>query len=315
MDTILVVGIETVAGANIAAALADRHCVIGLATGSPVMIAGCRTAVCCQEDYETARDWIVTEQPDRVVYCGKAARSTWEFQGPPVLESRDVDAARHWAQAAGEAGCHLTVISSDAVFTGPWMFHAEDSANFCSSEAAGTIREIERVAAESCCQTLIVRTNAFGWTPETVEPGWIETILAMLESQTEASFDSLTHATPILATDLARILESAFERDLVGVYHIGGTERISPAGFVERLAEFFGLPAPQPAPEQSLSQRPTGFGRGETSLLTKRTRRALGVSLPMLDDGLGRLFQQKHNGHCEQLNATTAVSPAHERVT
>ena len=46
MDKILVAGIDTVVGANLAAWLANRFHVVGLSWSDPISIAGCETAVC-----------------------------------------------------------------------------------------------------------------------------------------------------------------------------------------------------------------------------------------------------------------------------
>ena len=312
MDTILVVGIDTVLGANLAATFADRYRVVGLSTSSPISIAGCQSALCRSQNRQAVREWIMSVRPDWVVHCGPASISTWDRPNPILSANQVIDAARHWASSAAEIDCHLTLVSSDAVFTGPWMFHGEECPCVCPSRQAQTIRDMECQAAALCSKTLIVRTNAFGWSPDPTGRGWIERTLARLESRSAGPFDHVRHATPILATDLADILESACQHALHGIYHIAGAERVSPAGFVQNLAEQFDLPAPQPETMHTLSQRPTGFGLGETSLQTKKIRNALNIRMPMLDDGLERLYEQQQNGYSERFNSATAT--LHEKV-
>ena len=313
MDTILVVGIETVVGANLAATFADRYRVVGLSTGSTVSIAGCETIVChARSSEETIRDCVSSNQPKWIVYCSAAAQSSWEVDDLDLSEDPSIHAVRHWAIAAAEFDCHLTVISSDAVFTGPWMFHHEDSDCICHSNAARAIRSIERLAGELCPKTLIVRTNAFGWRPASVAEGWLERVSTALETRRAVSFDSVRHATPILATDLADVLKRALQKQLTGIYHVAGAERVNPAQFVQQLAAEFGLPLPQSPTIHSLSERPTGFGAGETSLQTKKIRKALGIPMPMLAEGLNRLAEQRQNGYRDRLNGTSDM--LHEKV-
>ncbi|MGH7128084.1 MAG: sugar nucleotide-binding protein, partial [Planctomycetaceae bacterium] len=246
-------------------------------------------------------------KPRHVLYCGPAAHWSWQDGPSSLLDPRTVDAAAAWARAAVEQHCRLTVVSSDAIFTGPWMFHREESGCLCESVQARTIRAIEQAVHRQCSEALLIRTSAFGWTPKAIGTGWIETALAALERGTARDYDCLRHATPILASDLAAVLEAAWRKKLTGTYHVAGAERSNPARFVAALATEFGLPVPEPRIIARVSERPVGFGRGETSLHTTRIRRALGVALPMLADGLKRLHEQDRGGRRDRLNAPAAV--------
>jgi dTDP-4-dehydrorhamnose reductase len=164
------------------------------------------------------------------------------------------------------------------------------------------LRDAEDAVASSCPTSLIVRTHAFGWSPGSTGAGWIERVLTGLEAGTAGPFECSPHANPILASDLAVILEQACRAPLSGVIHIAGAERTNPAQFVERLADVFEIPAPQSAPAASLSERPVGFGRGETSLRTQKIRQLLGVSMPLLSDGLTRLRAQRASDYCNLLS-------------
>ncbi len=291
MTTILVVGIESTVGANIAAQLAEKHSVCGLSNAGRVEIEGCQTELARGAAAEHIRD----AQPDWILYCGPESASCWEPATADRLGESSVETAAEWAAAAAQAGCRFTLISSDAAFTGPWIFHDEESLAVCRSTAAGFIRAAEQRVREACPSALIVRTNAFGWSPAG-SVGWIESLLQRIESRRNVDSDCVRHATPILATDLADILERACQEELSGVYHIAGAERISPLQFAQRLADQFDLPWLNVRREQSLTERPEGFGAGETSLQTKKVRKALCVAMPMLSEGLARLHAQQING-------------------
>lgn len=307
MDTILIVGSETVVGANLAAHWADRYRIIALSSNRSISIAGCESAVCRNHDEESVREWIASEQPRWIIYCGAAAQSNWERSELGLAHDESALPAENWAKVSAEFARPSTFISSDAVFTGPWMFHAEDCTSLCESRPAAMIRAVENRVAELCPAALIVRTNAFGWSPQAAGTGWIERTLAQLEAATPR-FDGVRHATPILATDFADVLELALQQGLSGVYHIGGAERINPARFVQRLADRFGFTDAciEETWSADATERPTGFGRGETSLRTQKIRRALGVSMPLIEDGLERLFRQQYDGYLDRLNGTAA---------
>jgi dTDP-4-dehydrorhamnose reductase len=196
------------------------------------------------------------------------------------------------------------MISSDAVFTGPWMFHDENCTTLCPSAEATAIRHIESRVRELCSKTLIVRTNAFGWSPAG-KNGWLESVLSALEANQPLPLDPICHATPILASDLADYLAPALEDELTGVFHIAGAERVSPHQFVKELASAFELGTPASRTIRELSSRPTGFGRGEASLQTRRFCAEYDCSMPMLSEGLARLVEQHRSGGRDRLCGQT----------
>ena len=301
METVLVIGLDTVAGANIATCLSSRYRVVGLTSTTPVSIQGCETHTYLEDDVETAEHWMSLVRPQWVVYCGVAANSAWSIDPEKFSKNDPVVAVRNWVNAAEIHSARFTHISSDAIFTGPWMFHEEDCQGLCESEQAELIRAIEREVS-LCDNTLIIRTNVFGWTPATFGAGEIENLVQTLEAGTYSNPDCYRHATPLLATDLAAIIEHAYQERLTGIFHVAGGERISPVEFAQRLAATFGLTVPVLPRVNVLNERTTGFANGETSLHTRKIRRALSISMPMLDDGLQRLFDQQHNGFLNRLN-------------
>ncbi|QGQ24486.1 sugar nucleotide-binding protein [Gimesia benthica] len=301
METVLVIGLDTVAGANIATCLSSRYRVVGLTSATPVSLQGCETHTYQEDDVETTQHWMSVVRPDWVVYCGVAANSSWSVD-PAKFSTKDpVLAARNWVSAAELHSARFTHISSDAVFTGPWMFHEEDCQGMCESPEAELVRAIEREVS-LCNNTLIIRTNVFGWTPAAYGTGQVEQLVQSLQDGSYSDLDCYRHGTPLLATDLAAIIEHAYQERLTGTFHVAGGERISPLEFVQRLAKQFELTVPLLPRATVMNERATGFANGETSLHTRKIRRALSISMPMLDDGLQRLFDQQTNGYLNRLN-------------
>lgn len=308
MKNLLIVGVETVVGANLAATWADRARVVGLSTGPEINVSGCEIFHCDRSNGDTVRKWLNQTQAAHVIYCGAAARSAWESptltrraSEESAAKSLDHAAASAWAAAAAEAGIHFTLISSDAVFTGPWMFHEENSVALCDSAEAKSIRTTEDRVREVCPKSLIIRTNAFGWSPIGTPGGWLESVLTALEHNRSIDLDPISHATPILASDLADYLEAALEDELTGVFHIAGAERVSPHRFARQLASAFEFAAPYSRTIRELETRPTGFGRGETSLQSRRFRGEYDCTMPLLSEGISRLLEQHRSGYRDRL--------------
>ncbi|HVJ85050.1 MAG TPA: sugar nucleotide-binding protein [Caulifigura sp.] len=310
MNPILVVGAETVVGANLSIHLADQYDVFAASLAGRLELAGCR--VLPETGSQLSPERTIAEVcPQTVVLCGPAARSSWDAASMKSLRAESLDGMRAWAAAAAKAGAKVVLISSDAVFTGPWMFHDEEGESHCATPAATAIRALEEDVADLSENTLIVRTNAYGWSPSEAG-GWLENILALIEARRPIQLDPVRHATPILATDLADILEKMLVENLTGTYHVAGAERISPMGFAQRLAGQFNLPW-IPARKSSIqTEAPIGFGAGECSLQTRKLRLDLCIPMPLLSESLGRLEGQQINGHREKLapNATVQLRAA-----
>ena len=305
MDKILVAGVNTVVGANLAEALSGQHSVVGVSFDSQVDLPSCEVESDSPRKPAAVLEMLQRVQPGRIVLCGTGAESSWDESQRP--QAADVARAKIWIDAAHEVGCRMTLISSDAIFTGPWMFHAENSHSICPSTESALLQQIEQHAAATSADTLIVRTHAIGWQVGS-NHGWLETMLQELERGMIGSVDFARHGTPMLATDLADILTKSWESGLVGTHHIGGAERVSPRKFALRLAAHFRLPTPASPIAGSLADRTTGFGCGETSLQTRKIRRALGIPLPLLDESLDRLYQQHLNGYRARLGGQVAAS-------
>ena len=311
MDRYLVVGVDTVAGANLAAHLSQSGCSVAAQTADPsVEIAGCHMLRGSTVESACQEATAALGGLDHVVCCGPASRSSWELPATAITESL-IEQTAAWAQAAREADARFTLVSSDAVFTGPWMFHEEEGLSLCESPAAKILREAERTALAVHPEALIVRTNVFGWSP-LGERGWIEQRLNELRTRRLADQDFVRHATPILATDLAQILQRAWEEGLTGVHHIAGAERVSPLKFVQRLAEQFQHPWLSLRRGEALMERAVGFAAGECSLQTKRIRKAICVAMPMLSEGLARLAEQQESGFRSRL--TTSAPGSSQRA-
>jgi len=310
VNPILVVGAETVVGANLAIHFADRYDVFAASLAGRLDLVDCQVLPETGDQLSAERT-VAEVRPQTVVLCGAASRSSWDSSSVKAVRAETTQTMSAWATAANAIGAKTVLMSSDAIFTGPWMFHDEDGESHCATSTAAAIRKTEAAVAEACENSLIVRTNAFGWSPSRTA-GWLENTLALIEARRPILLDPVRHATPILATDLAEILEKMLIEDLTGAYHVAGAERISPLGFAQRLAGQFNLPW-IPARKASVqTEAPAGFGAGECSLQTRKLRRDLCIPMPLLSESLARLEGQQINGHREKLapNATVQLRAA-----
>jgi dTDP-4-dehydrorhamnose reductase len=310
VDTVLIAGLDSVVGANLALELSSTHQVVGVCLDRDVSLSGVSTPLARTASIDTLRNLVEQCSPARIIFCGVASRSCW---GPNAIPSdSDVLQLQTWLTATAGSAAQWTYISSDAVFTGPWMFHAENSHSLCASPAAQLLRSLEEKVMAARPETLIVRTHALGWSAGDVAGNWIEAALATLEAQRHPQLDCVRHASPLIVADLARVLQKAWLSGLAGCYHIAGAERINPVQLFQRLAADCGLTYLPVANAAALTDCAAGFGNGETSLQTRKIRRALHIGLPLVSDGLQQLAAQRSNGHYDRL--TPAGLPRRAKV-
>lgn len=290
MNSVLIVGVESIAGAGLATALSSTHHVTGLSNVAGVELANCRTLHLSSTSVTTIEQQIQSVSPARIVFCGKASRSSWDRQ--PVQNGFDDSLALEWARAASRHRIDLTFVSSDSVFAGPWMSHTEDDDHFSSHESAVRLREVETEILNVLPEALIVRTNVFGWSPCSTEQGFAAAMLDEISNGLVERADFVRHASPVLVTDLGRLIEKAFDAEVCGLLHLGGAERLSPYQFAERLSAVADRPAAIIPDESLLSQNSHGRDRGETTLDCSVARELLGVTIPLIEDGLTGFLAQ-----------------------
>jgi dTDP-4-dehydrorhamnose reductase len=258
---------------------------------------------------ESALDRIHARRPEWVVYCCRAAQSSW--QASPDAYVDDPTQVELLARAVTEIDAHLAVISSDRAIVGPRMFHDE-------CEPAGTdllaqqLHAVEQAALALDAdrrRVLVVRTNAIGWSAS--GDSFAERIWRSLEAQEPLELDSASYATPILASDLAQLLLRCFRVKLRGLLHMGGAERTSPFRFAQELARAAGFDYRLVrAKATAVVDGEPVLSHCETSLGSRLVRRELKVSLPLLRESVSRFVEQATNGHRDRLRTgSTAALP------
>lgn len=301
-ERLLVTGVERLAGANLALSLADRFDVLGLYADHPVALSGCTTFSWTPAHSAEWIDRIRRERPDWIVHCGPLACGSWDAPGCCPDGDEEVRTSTLMAEAARQTGSRLTVISTDAVFAGPRLFHDESAAATSEQPLARAARQMERALEAS--GAMVVRTHPYGWGPAGAPPGFAERVWESLVEGRTIQFDPDRHATPMPATCLAEFLLLAYRRGLRGLYHIAGAERVSAYRFAVELAGAFGLRTGDAlADEASLDLGGSGHLR-ETSLSARRAQRELRRPMPMLREGLDLFVEQAADGHRARLQCS-----------
>jgi len=303
-ERLLVFGVDAHLGANLALSLANRFAVLGLFCTQRVVLDRCRTAPWEAADPNRLAGLVRREAPHWIIHCGPLARGSWDIPAECPDSRHEASTWSSLAAVAAEAGSFLTVISSDAVFAGPRMFHQENSPTTSRDPFALAVCRAESALKGS--PALVVRTHAYGWSPAGTEPGFAERVRTALAERLPGELEHDRHATPILATDLAEILLLAYRGRLRGLYHVAGAERASTHRFACELATAFGLGDGRPLPEHTPQKHDPADCIRETSLASRRACQDLERPMPMLREGLDRFAEQAANGFRARLQSRPA---------
>lgn len=300
-EKLLVVGVDTMAGGNLAATLGGRLRTTGLHQRARFTLEPCATRPCDLADRGALAQAVREERPHWIVYSSALGRSSWDSEEQSIDVGNQTEICKTLVRAATDCGAALTVLVSDAIFCGPRMFHDEKAPARGRSPRADAVRAIELVLRRS--GALVVRSHVYGWSPAGTPPGFAEQIWLELTQSDSLPELGERHATPILATDLAELLHIAYLRRLNGICHITGAERVSARRFAAELTAAFGLEGRRVPEDLHCASQCDGDYVDETSLNTRRARRELQRPMPMLREGLERFAAQYAEGFRAQLLA------------
>lgn len=307
MSTILITGIDSTLGANLATRFAEDYHVVGLASQTKIEPAGVETILSSMRDVASMSHLLDDVQPEWVICAEPVGTYCWLEPGKhQVSSTRQLENARALSRLTADRSISLTYLSCDAIFTGPWMFHEEDGTHYCQTPTAELYRQLEAEVLGWNPQALIVRSNTYGWSPSGIAPQGVSRFAGQTDISSRLDLDCMRHATPIHAFQLADLLLASFEHDLTGIYHIAGAERVNPWQFMHQLLLHLEGPRAQApltiAHEIASEEHHLRYGYGETSLQTKKIKAALARPMPMLSEGMDLLRQQQLNGFCERLD-------------
>jgi dTDP-4-dehydrorhamnose reductase len=152
----------------------------------------------------------------------------------------NVEGTRNIAEACQKVSAKLVFISTDYVFDGEkGLYNEKDKPNPVNYYGLTKLESEKQVIAH-CKNYAILRTSVlYGWHPW--KQNFATWIINKLKQQQEITVVEDHYNTPTLANNLAEMAVEVAEKDLRGVYHASGNERISRCEFAKQIAKTFDL--------------------------------------------------------------------------
>ena len=137
-----------------------------------------------------------------------------------------------------------------------------------------------------CEDYVIVRTSVlYGW--HRWKPNFVTWVITSLKSGKQITVVNDHYNSPTLASNLAEAILEVIEKDLRGLYHISGRERINRFEFALKIAENFDLDSSLVKPIKMnelkvwVAKRPI-----DSSLCVNKIQKELKVKLLNVEEGL-----------------------------
>jgi dTDP-4-dehydrorhamnose reductase len=299
-DGFLITGGSGLLAVNWAAALRERGPVtLGLHERS-VSLAGAGTRTLSLASVDEVERAIDAVAPRVLVHTAGLANVELCEEDQGRAEAVNVDTAVNVAIACASRAVPLIHVSTDHVFRGDEALSDESQPVDALNVYGRTKAKAERRVLEAYPAALVVRTNFYGWGPR-YRRSFSDTIIDTLRRGEAVTLFADVFFTPILAESLALAAHDLIERQVRGIVHVVGDERLSKHEFGLRIAKRFQLDAGLIRPG-ALADRPSLVRRPlDMSLSNGLARRLLGRPLGDVDAHLARLQEQEQQGLAGEL--------------
>jgi len=215
-------------------------------------------------------------------------------ENPGLAEKVIVKTAGNLAEALSSSDGRLIQISSDQLFNGRGMLYSETDTPDPVNVYGKMKLRAEEIVAQQKPESLIIRTNFFGWSPEGHPPTFAEWIYSSLTEQKPITLFTDLYFSPIEVSLLVESIEILMGKDLSGILNVVGPDRCSKYDFGIALAKEFKLDS---SIIHASAVRPDSFRakrQMDLSLSIRKFERITGKKTPDLDSSLSRFYQNRN---------------------
>lgn len=295
VQTVLVTGLSGFLGKALDTERPDRGLLIGTRRPrkefSPVQRTG-SWIDCDLEDIESVERCIASTTPTVVIHAAGEANVDNAQASPSGAIASNVVSTINLAQACASRGIHLIFVSSNAVFSGNEAPY-DEMADPNPVNHYGLIKlTAERAALHLNPKTTIVRPILmYGWNDPTGRSNPVLTTINKLRAGEPIKMVDDVYENPLYGRECAKAIWAIARDGKVGTYHVAGSTTVHRYDLALQTARVFELDENlitrvQSDAFPSIAPRPKN-----TSFITDRMQRELGIEPLSLEHGL-RLMRE-----------------------
>lgn len=206
---------------------------------------------------------------------------------------QNVIAVEHLVEGCKKFKVHLVHVSTDFIFDGSHGPLSEEEEPgpvnyYGESKLAGEIIVMDAGIPSAIIRTILVygyssglnRSNIVLWVKKSLEEG--KNIKVVTDQ----------YRTPTLAEDLAMACWLAARQKATGIFHVSGSEMMTPYDIAIRTADFFKLDKSLIAATDSTQFKQPARRPMKTGFVIEKAKRELGYEPRSFEDGLGLIAEQ-----------------------
>lgn len=230
---------------------------------------------------------VAAHDPQAIVHAAALAALPACEADPAGALRLNVDVTARFARAAAACGAQLLLVSTDQVFAGDREWTAGGSVGYREDDPASPLHVYGRTkaAAEAAvrasgAEALIVRTALVLAASADGKSGALDLVRGAT-SAVRLFVDEWR--TPVSVLDLARVVDEALRRRLIGTLHVAGPERVQRLELGSAIDAAFPLAAGKPRRELVAAER---VAQGDRS--SRRPRDVSLATVRLFEEGLPR---------------------------
>ena len=239
-------------------------------------------------DGNSLRDVIQERRPDVVVNAAAMAHHQACAADEALAMQVNAEAARALAQAASHVDAGFVQISTDAVFDGKIGGYQETDQPNPTTAYGRTKYAGEQLVIEANPESLILRTNFFGWSPSGTRSILEFFVNALSKGERVNGFLNYS-VTSAFVDDVSTALAELVDQQVSGIVHVASADSLTKDEFGHLVANEFGLDAQLISPMRA--QFESGDDHQDLSLDTAKVSSLLGRQMPSQADGVKQALQ------------------------
>lgn len=232
-------------------------------------------------------------EPDIVINTVSLVNVDLCEEKPDLAEKMIVSTAYNLAETVSDFNCRLIHISTDQLFNGRKMMYSEED-----TPSPLNVYGIMKLKAESYVNQLdpdsvIIRTNFFGWSPVYHPPTFAEWIFNSLVAKKPITLFTDLFFCPLEVSLLTELLEPVILSDFNGILNIVGSERCSKYDFGMFLADKFYLDSTIITPSKVKVDSFKAKRQSDLSLSIKKYETLFHRKIPGLEESMSRFHHNR----------------------
>jgi dTDP-4-dehydrorhamnose reductase len=307
--TVLIFGVSSFVGSNLAEFLSDEYRVIGTYHRTPVSIPGVICLPCDILNKEYITNLIAIFKPNFTIYAVGLSSIAQAQDNPKKADALNSSGASFVTAASERYGARFIYISSSYVLAGDDMLYKESDTPFPNTAYGSSMSSTEFFIQRSSLNYLILRScPLYGRSYNPNRPNWFEGLQTALAKSQGMPTDDMVKTGFLDIFLLVRVIKSLMEMNVSNrLLHVSTTDIMTRFEFGKLYAKLFRKDENLVQPGSGsfpadMSSRKTKSNKFFYRMDTANLESLLGLSMPSIEDSLLLTQQRLSTGIFDKLS-------------